>query len=233
MRAWFHFHAELNDFLASEQRDVVFEQAFGSTDTLKHVIESIGVPHTEIGWIEVNGTRADLATQARYSSVLNIFPPEKPVPLTNACFVADGHVGRLAAYLRMLGFDTWYERNADDPLLAAVSRDQNRLLLTRDVGLLKRRDVTKGYCVRSDKPHEQLREVVTRFGLRERISPFARCMDCNGQLLPVPKHEVEPLLPPHTRETKQEFSRCAVCGKIFWRGSHHTRMLHWIDALMK
>lgn len=146
-------------------------------------------------------------------------------------FVIDGHLGRLAAYLRMLGFDSWYDRYADDPLLAAVSSSEQRLLLTRDVGLLKRREVNQGYCVRSDKSHDQLREIASRFALHPHFAPFSRCMDCNGNLCPAPKENIADLLPPHTRETKNEFSRCLNCAKIFWRGTHYARMLGWIEDL--
>ena len=109
---------------------------------------------------------------------------------------------------------------------------ERRFLLTRDVGLLKRREVEAGYCVRSDQPHEQLREVSSRFALHPQFTPFRRCMDCNGHLCCVSKEEVIDLLPPHTRETKTEFSRCQECGKVFWRGSHHARMVGWIEELI-
>jgi hypothetical protein len=131
----------------------------------------------------------------------------------------------------MVGFDTWYERDADDALLASISGNEGRLLLTRDVGLLKRREITHGYCVRFDKPHEQLREVTGRFALNSHFAPFTRCMACNGLLYAVRKTEVADLLPPHTLATKEEFSRCRNCGKIYWRGSHHARMLGWIQDL--
>ena len=163
---------------------------------------------------------------------MQVFPPAIPVLLEHPRFVLDGHLGRLAAYLRMLGFDTWYDRWADDTQLAAVSSGEERFLLTRDVGLLKRREVRQGYCVRFHKPHDQLREISRRFALHSQFMPFRRCMDCNGPLCPVPKEEVADQLPPHTRETKNEFSRCQNCGKVFWRGSHYARMLGWIEKLM-
>ncbi len=175
----------------------------------------------------------ELLTSDRLSEGDNVqvFPHQIPVPLEQPRFVIDGHLGRLAAYLRMLGFDSWYDRYADDPLLAAVSSGEQRLLLTRDVGLLKRREVDQGYCVRSDKPRDQLKEICRRFALHAHFDPFRRCMDCNGNLCPVPKEEIADLLPPHTRETKNEFSRCLNCGKVFWRGTHYTRMLGWIEDL--
>ena len=227
----FRFHGELNDFLPLPQRNVKFEHPVGPTDTLKHIIESLGVPHTEVGAVAANGKLHDPSEPAADFAEIEVFPHRTPVCLSDPRFVADGHLGRLAAYLRMLGLDTWYERLADDPRLASVSSGDRRVLLTRDVGLLKRREVLYGYCVRSMKPHEQLREVSSRFALFPHLAPFTRCMDCNGLLCPVAKDEIAEFLPPHTRETKNEFSRCSNCGKIFWRGSHHARMLEWIRVL--
>jgi uncharacterized protein len=228
---WFRFHGELNDFLPSLQRNIEFAHTAGATDTVKHVVESLGVPHTEVGRIAIGGEAVLFTRQIAAGDRIEVFPHVQPILLNDPRFVLDGHLGRLAAYLRMLGFDTWYERSADDALLASVSSSEGRLLLTRDVGLLKRREIENGYCVRSHKPHDQLREITSRFALYDRFTPFQRCMDCNGDLHPVAKAEVTDLLPPHTRETKDEFSRCAECSKIFWRGSHHARMLGWIADL--
>ncbi len=227
----FRFYGELNDFLTTDKRDIEFESMAGSTDTLKHVIESLGVPHTEFDRIVVNGQPRLSSEQLSKGDRIEVFPYVLPVVLEHARFVLDGHLGRLTAYLRMLGFDSWYDRTADDVLLATVSGREHRVLLTRDIGLLKRRDVRSGYCVRNDNPRDQLREVVRRFALHTQFTPFRRCMDCNGRLSPVPKEEVIDLLPPHTRETKDNFSRCATCRKIFWRGSHHAQMLEWVQQL--
>ena len=227
----FRLHGELNDFLPVTERNVEFERTVGPTGTLKHIIESIGVPHTEIGEAIVNGARRELSEPLAQGDCVEVFPPVTPLHLAYPKFVADGHLGRLAAYLRMLGFDTWYDRFADDAQLASISSSQQRVLLTRDVALLKRREVAQGYFVRHDKPHEQLRELTYRFALHAEFDPFSRCMDCNGLLAPVEKSDVAELLPPHTRESKNKFSRCPNCGKIFWRGSHHARMLGWIREL--
>ncbi len=231
LRAWFRFEGELNDFLAPGRRNVEFEHTAGTTDTVKHLIESLGVPHTEVERVEVNGKAIPETQPIADGDHVQVFPHELPVLLKAARFVVDGHLGRLAAYLRMLGFDTWYDRFADDVLLAGVASGEGRFLLTRDVGLLKRRGVEQGYCVRADKPHDQLREIAGRFALQSQFTPFSRCMDCNGALVLVKKEDIADLLPPHTRETKTEFSRCLNCGKIFWRGSHHARMLGWIEDL--
>lgn len=231
--ATFTFFGELNDFLPPERRNIEFARPAGVTDSVKHVVESIGVPHTEIGRVAVNGAPAELSRHFEPGDRVEVYPHELPIPLSDPKFVADGHLGRLAAYLRMLGFDTWYDCFADDAQLAEVSSREHRLLLTRDVGLLKRREVTQGYCVRSHRPHDQLRELSRRFSLRSQCAPFKRCMDCNGPLAPVAKDEVLGLLPPHTRETKDEFSRCLQCRKIYWQGTHYHRMTGWIRDLVE
>jgi uncharacterized protein with PIN domain len=227
----FRFYGELNDFLPAARRNTQFDVSPGPTDTNKHVIESLGVPHTEVGRVIVDGRQVELSAQIEPGSRIDVFPYTQPVLLEDPRFVVDGHLGRLAAYLRMLGLDTWYGRTADDVLLAGVANREARVLLTRDVGLLKRREVERGYCVRSDKPHQQLHEVSQRFALPPHFSPFRRCMECNADLRAVSKDEVAELLPPHTRATKNDFSRCTGCGKVFWRGSHHARMLTWIEEL--
>ena len=229
----FQFHGELNWFLEPARRNQEFTTPVGLTDTVKHAVESLGVPHTEIGRILINGEPASSSQPMREGDLVDVFPCSTPIELTEYRFVLDGHLGRLAAYLRMLGFDTWYQHSAEDPLLASVSRRENRLLLTRDVGLLKRGEVERGYMVRSAAPLEQLREVWERYALGAHVRPFTRCLVCNGKLRPATSEEVKDLLPPRIRETKTEFSRCVECGRVFWRGSHYARMLGWIEGLQR
>jgi uncharacterized protein with PIN domain len=232
VRVHFRFAEPLRIFLKPGYRHGQFEYDAGGTDTVKHVVESLGVPHTEVGEFRINDAIVPASAQLSAGDAVDVRPFMEPVVLDDPRFVVDGHLGRLAAYLRMLGFNCWYQRDADDVLLAAIASAEGRVLLTRDVGLLKRREVDRGYCVRSDKPHDQLREVAHRFGLEHRITPFRRCMECNGELASVTKDQVDKMLPPHTRETKDIFSKCAGCGKVFWRGSHYVRMLAWIEDLI-
>ena len=229
--AEFRVAEELHRFLKPAMRTPSFRKAVGPTDTIKHTVESLGIPHTEVGEYRIDGHVVDDTAVITSGEVVEVRPPSGPVHVKDPRFVLDGHLGRLAAYLRMLGFDCWYARVADDQQLARVAASEDRILLTRDVGLLKRREIQRGYCPRSDQPNLQLREVVGRYALADRIRPFQRCMECNGELLPVPKDEVAALVPPHTRATKDVFSRCAECRKIYWRGSHYERMTSWIRDL--
>ena len=232
IRVLFRFHDGLKDLLAPARRHGEFEHPAGTTDTAKHVIESLGVPHTEIGRIEVNGTAAELSRALHEGDRVDIYPPAQAEPISEPRFVLDSHLGRLAAYLRMLGFDVWYRTLADDVELASVCAAESRILLTRDVGLLKRKEVDRGYLLRSDRPHDQLREIASRYLLRPHIAPFSRCMTCNSLLRVVSKESVLDELPPHTRATKNEFSRCEGCGNVYWKGSHHAKMQQWIEDLI-
>jgi len=159
----------------------------------------------------------------------------RPAPLREPCFILDGHLGRLAAYLRMLGFDALYRNDYDDEVLAETSADQGRILLTRDRGLLKRSLVTRGFCLRSKDPRQQLLDVVRRFDLQACFAPFTRCISCNGILMPVDKAEIVEQLEAGTRKYFDDFSHCHDCGKIYWKGSHHDRMLSllsWINEAL-
>jgi uncharacterized protein with PIN domain len=233
LRIHVRFDGELNDFLPPERRNTEFEYLAGATDTVKHIVESLGVPHTEIERIQADGQVVPLSWQPVEGQHLHVLPHILQELPHGARFVLDGHLGRLAGYLRMLGFDVWYDRFADDVRLATIAKEEQRVLLTRDVGLLKRREVEQGYWIRGHQPPEQVREVVRRFGLMNQIVPFQRCIACNGDLRPVPKSEVAELVPPYIRETKDEFSRCLACAKIYWRGSHYLKMLAWIEDLRR
>ena len=143
-------------------------------------------------------------------------------------FIADNHLGRLAAYLRMLGFDTLYRNDYQDPELAAVAHQEGRILLTRDRRLLMRREVDYGCCLRSLDSREQLGEVVRRYALAQTARPFRRCLRCNHELEVVDKAAVLERLQPLTRRYFEEFARCPGCDQVYWKGSHYERMLELI-----
>jgi hypothetical protein len=156
----------------------------------------------------------------------------RPEPLREPRFLLDVHLGRLAAYLRLAGFDATQPRDAADETLAATSAEEGRILLTRDQGLLKRRAVTHGYYVRSDAPAEQLRETIARFDLARRIEPFSRCLRCNDRLVPAAVAAVAARVPPRVRATHDEFTTCPTCGRVFWAGTHHERMRRLLDRVL-
>jgi hypothetical protein len=206
------------------------------------MIESLGVPHTEVALIMVNQQPVNFHYHVRdgdsisvYASCeqMNIAPEHgvHPPPLGDVRFVADVHLGRLAAYLRMLGFDTLYPSDYRDEELARISSTEARVLLTRDCGLLKRSIVVYGYYVRETDPWRQLGEILRRFDLLDAILQFHRCTRCNAVLDPVDKASVEDRLSAETRRYYNVFRVCDHCGKIYWRGSHFERMDSFIDEL--
>ncbi len=236
------FYAELNDFLPPERRQRAFTCPLERRASVKDVIEALGVPHTEVDLILANGESVDFAYQVRDGDRISVYPVfesidigpierVRPRPLRETRFVLDTHLGKLAAYLRLLGFDALYRSDYDDATLARVSQGERRILLTRDRGLLKRRAVSHGYFVRSDDPERQLAEVVRHFDLAGSIAPLTRCPRCNAPLELVAKAEILDRLLPKTRAHYDEFRRCPSCGQIYWRGSHYTRIERLIAGL--
>jgi len=242
--ATFRFYAELNDFLPEHQRRVDFEHRFGAHETIKHIIETLGVPHTEVDLILADGESVDFGYRVPDGAQMSIYPVfeslniaqisrVRPKPLRELRFVLDIHLGKLAAYLRLLGFDCLYRNDFEDQELAEISSQQKRILLTRDRGLLKRGQVTHGYCVRTKDPQKQIQEIIQRFDLADLARPFSRCAHCNGLLRPVPKAEVFDRLEPKTKLYYDEFQICQNCDQIYWKGSHFRHMEGFIEDIIE
>lgn len=242
-RAWLRFYAELNDFLSPERRGRTVEYSFYVSPSVKDAIESLGVPHTEIDLVLVNGSSVDFTHPLKDGDRVSVYPvfesidispvlKVRPRPLREPRFIADTHLGRLAAYLRLLGFDTFYRKDASDAALARISREEHRTLLTRDRGLLKRGAVTHGCYVRETDPRRQLREVVERFDLARAAEPFSRCLRCNALLVEAGEDELAGRLPPRVRELHQRFWTCPQCRRVYWEGSHHRRMRQLLTLVL-
>jgi uncharacterized protein with PIN domain len=229
------FYEELNDFLTEERRKRPFSVSFADGCSVKAIIEDLGVPHTEVDLILANGESVDFTYRLLDNDTISVYPVfesfdigrlsrVREQPLREPRFALDVHLGKLARLLVMFGFDAWYARDAADEELARFARREGRIVLSRDRGLLKRRIVTHGYVVRSLVPREQLAEVLKRFDLRGRVRLFSRCIVCNAPLQPVDRESVFAAIPPIVAERYTVFSRCPVCGRVFWRGSHWERM---------
>lgn len=231
MDATFRFYADLNDFLPPWRRQVDFGVPTGSGDqSVKHLIEAGGVPHTEVGLILVNGRAVSFSVLIQPGDRVSVYPimrtlaPDvalRPPPPDPARFLLDNHLGKLARLLRLLGFDTAYFRNQfDDAQLAQLAADEDRILLTRDRGLLKRSVVVHGYCLRTTDSASQATAVLQRYGLHDQIRPWTRCLRCNGLLLEVEKAAVIDRLEPKTKLYFESFRECQSCRQVYWRGSH-------------
>lgn len=224
--ATFRFHGELERFLAREHRGASIDHAYARAATLKQAIESLGVPHTEIGRLIVNGEPATLDRTVREKDSVEVFPhaPGAAPFAEPLAFIADAHMGGLARMLRMLGFDTLYDNALHDAEIVRIASSERRVVLTRDRELLKRGEVMRGCFVHALKPESQLREVARRYGIAERMQPFALCLHCNLPLEPAPADAVAERAPERIRERYHTFMQCPGCRRVFWEGSHWERM---------
>ena len=236
------FYEELNDFLTPGLRKVTVTHQLARRTSVKDLIESFGVPHTEVEVILVNGNSVDFSYIVQDADRISVYPVFesldispllrlRPAPLRTPAFVLDTNLGRLARYLRLLGFDCLYRNDYSDAQVAGVAADTNRALLTRDRALLQRKIITRGYFVRATKPRQQVREVLARFDLYRLVAPFSRCVRCNGSLQDIDKSAIQERLEPKTRKYYDNFRICSRCKQVYWQGSHHDRALQLVAAL--
>ncbi len=241
-RADFRFVAELNHFLPPNQRQVSFTHFFKGRASIKDMIESLGVPHPEVDLIIVNGESVNFSYIVADGDRIEVYPISatteftpsrvRPSNLSSYRFVLDIHLGKLVNSLRLLGFDTLYRNDYADEELAQISASEERILLTRDKGLLMRSLVTYGYYVRETNPERQVVEVLRRFDLFGKVLPFQRCIRCNGLLQPVAKEAIIDQLPEKTKLEINEFHRCSCCGQIYWKGAHFERIQQFIEGVL-
>jgi uncharacterized protein len=241
--ATFRFYEELNDFLPPALRRREFERACARAATVKHMIEALGVPHTEVELILINGESAGFGRILREGDRVAAYPTFEALdvtpllrlrdhPLRVTRFVADVHLGGLARLLRLTGFDTLYDTAFEDSTIAAIAAREHRIVLTRDCGLLKRRDITHGCFVHAQKSAPQLREIFERLDLARSARPFTLCVHCDAPLRDVDKSLVRQRVPAPVFDCYERFTTCDVCGRIFWEGWHRQRMLGLLDGLV-
>ncbi len=230
-QARFRFHGELVSFLAPERRAGAFSHGCARAATVKHAIESLGVPHTEAGRLLVNGQPATLDRIVREGDDIEVFPREEGWPADEPLlFLADAHLGGLARFLRMLGFDTLYDNALHDREILELAARERRTVLTRDRELLKCREIARGCFVHERRPEAQLREVAARFGLATRMKPFTLCLHCNLPLETLERDAALEHVPPGIAERYGTFVRCPGCRRIYWEGSHWQRMREMLGA---
>jgi len=242
--ATFRFYEELNDFLPKNRRKRPFYYVLKFNQSVKDAIESLGVPHAEVDLIMVNSESVGFNYQLHDGDMVSVYPvfetldispiiKLRPEPLRYPGFVLDVHLGKLCKYMRMLGFDTIYRNNLEDAEIINIAIEQKRIILTRDIGILKNRLVSHGYWVRSQHPREQLLEVIQRFDLSCSIKPFYRCTVCNGVVEKVDKESISQLLESGTKKYFTDFFRCSACKKIYWKGSHYEKMKDFVSGIFK
>lgn len=220
------FDAALDRFLAPVRRGGPVTVEIDRARSAKDAIESLGVPHTEVGGLAIDGRAAPLEALLRGGEQVAVAAcAEEADPAPEAPrFVADAHLGKLARHLRLAGFDCLWSKDWDDDALVDAAVAQDRVVLTRDKGVLRRRAVTHGRFVRAIESEAQLAEVVRAFGLRGQLRPFSRCRECNVPLEDVSKSEIEALLPEKVRALYTRFKRCPGCARVYWEGTHFERL---------
>jgi uncharacterized protein len=240
--ATFRFYEELNDFLARPLRRRAFTCVCAHAATAKHMIEALGVPHTEVELILVNGESVGFERQLADGDHVSVYPKFEALdiqpllrvrerPLRVMRFIADAHLGGLAQLLRLAGFDTLYDNHYPDADIEELAAAEQRIVLTRDRELLKRRTITHGCYVRTLKPKAQLREIFDRLDLAGSARPFRLCLTCNAPLRRIPKEEVSGRAPEGILERHAQFVTCDVCRRVFWEGSHWQRMRALMDSV--
>lgn len=241
--AYFRFYEELNDYLPADRRKTEFGHTFIDRTTVKDMISSLGVPHQQIDLILVNGQSVDFSYRVDNGDRVSVYPVIESLdissvthlrkaPLREPKFILDVHLGRLASYMRMLGFDTLYSSSYEDNEIVSIALSEKRTILTRDLGILKRNDVTHGHWVRNTHTAHQLIEILDRFDLRNSIAAFTRCLVCNHLLQPVDKSVVAAQLPEKSAELYSGFSKCPSCGRIYWKGSHYENMRNFFKNIV-
>ncbi|MBC2715546.1 MAG: twitching motility protein PilT [Desulfobacteraceae bacterium] len=237
------FYEELNDYLkpGGQKQDIYIDIEKGIC--VGNLIESLGPPCSSVDLVLVNGQPVDFDSLLQNNDRVSVYPvfemfDIKSVsilensPLRQLKFICDDHLGRLAKYLRIFGFDTLYENDYDDNIMIQFSNTHNRILLTRDKKLLLDKKITRRYLVKQTDPVQQVREVLEFFDLKNYIMPMSRCLKCNGLVHPVLKETVKHRVDNNIFQISNAFSECTGCGKLYWKGSHYDSMMKWIQEMM-
>jgi uncharacterized protein len=237
-------YAELNDHLALGMRFTSFTLPVGEDATVAGLLAGTGVPLSEVDLVLLNGEPARFEDPAASGDRLTVYPVFetfdigpvqrlRPRPLRTPAFLLDAHLGKLAAYMRMFGFDASYAGSLTDEQLVGISLEERRVLLSKDRALLSDTRLERAYAVRAGSTREQLLEVVRRFNLAGSANPFTRCLHCNTLLVPVSKETVRDRIPLHVQERCDKFTTCVACRRVFWEGTHYDRMAAFVADVLR
>jgi uncharacterized protein with PIN domain len=238
------FYAELNELLPPNKRHGEIQVPFKDSRSVKDLIESLGIPHTEVDLILANGKSVDFSYPVREGDRFSVYPVFeslnvrnatrlRQLPLRHTRFIADNNLGGIVRLMRMLGFDVYFDPAFTPGDIIDVSGRQNRIILTCSRKLLKFRDVTHGLLIRPAPGLEQVRYILERLDIRDQAKPFSRCFRCNGILLRAKKEDVLDRIPLQTRGFCDTYFECEFCGKLYWNGTHRIRMGKTVDFLLE
>jgi len=239
----FRFYEELNDFLPKQRRKADFEASFEGKRSIKDMIEALGVPHTEIDLILVNGKSVDFGYSVQDGDRVSVYPVFeslnienvqhlRQIPLRRTRFVADINLGDIVKYMRALGFDVHFDPLLSNKEIIRISKKHDRIILTKSKQLLKFKEVTHGIFIRPGTYEQQISRIIDYLDIRHRITPFSRCLRCNGLLKSIPKESIVERIPPRTKEFCNEYVHCESCDKIYWKGTHYMKMQKVLDRIL-
>ena len=242
-KAIFRFYEELNDFLPRHRRKADFEAGFEGKRSIKDMIEALGAPHTEIDLILANGKSVDFGYFLQNGDRVSVYPVFesfnienaqhlRQIPLRKIRFVADNNLGDIVKYMRALGFDVHFDPLLSNRGIIRISKKQERIILTRSRQLLKFKEVTHGIFLHPGTYEQQISRIIDYLDIRHRITPFSRCLRCNGLLRSIPKESIVERIPPKTKEFCDEYVHCESCDKIYWKGTHYMEMQKVLDRIL-
>lgn len=238
-QATLQINGSLRDFIDSgKPGKTSVHVAFEMNPSAKDIIESQGIPHTAVFGLMVNGNSKTLDYNVKNGDKIKPLPFEMvsadeldEIQISPSRFMTDIHLGKLSKKMRLLGLDTLMADKSDDQEIISLSNAEQRMILTRDIGLLRNGKTMYGYWIRNTEPEKQAEELFERFELSDHINPFSRCMECNSTLQEVPLSEVKKQVPPKVQEWKSDFYRCSGCGKVYWKGSHYQKLKERVEKL--
>jgi len=237
------FYEELNDFLPRSRQKIDSQVLSKERQSVKDMIEALGVPHTEVDLILVNGQSVDFAYILQDRDRISVYPVFesldishvthlREIPLRRTRFIADINIGDIVRYLRALGMDVYFDPGLSPRELITRSKRERRTILTKSRNLLKYRQVSHGIFIRHGRTIEQIKRIIDLLSLRAHIHPFSRCIACNTPLVQVAKQQVEDRIPPKVRIWCEEYACCEHCSKVYWKGSHFTRIKEVLDEIL-
>ena len=242
-KATLRFYEELNDFLTRHRQKTDFEVESKGKRSIKDMIESLGVPHTEIDLILVNGKSVDFTYILQDGDRISVYPVFESlnienvtrlrrIPLRETKFIADINLGHIVKYIRILGFDVYFDPLLSHRQIIEISKKESRIVLTKSKNLLKFKDITHGIFIRPGTTEEQVRGIIDFLDIKDIVKPFSRCLQCNRLLKSVRKESILDRIPPKTKVFCNEYSYCKSCDKIYWKGTHFIKMKRVIDRIL-
>jgi len=239
----FRFYEELNDFLPKHRRKIDFETTYRGKRSIKDMIEALGVPHTEVDLILVDGNSVDFDYILQDGDRVSVYPVFEALNITNVThlrktplrrnkFIADIDLGDIVKYMRALGFDTYYDVLFSSREIIDISKTENRIILTKSRKLLKFKEVSHGIFIHPGTTIEQTRRIIDYLDIKDDIKPFSRCLRCNSLLCAVRKEKIIDRIPPKTMELCDEYVHCQSCDKIYWKGTHFINMKRVLKQIL-